>query len=122
MARLNNGLALMLANIAKNEFVGNFKREGFDGSRWKRRKSKKQPNRNLLVKSGRLRRDVANSVNNGRKNGKMSYTLVVENEYAKVHNEGGDKMPQRQFVGNTPKLNKKIIRKIEIETRKIWGI
>ncbi len=33
--------------------------------------------------------------------------------YAETHNEGTDKIPQRQFMGNSPVLNKKIADKIK---------
>lgn len=85
----NIDLSLVMANTAKNGFLDNFRNQSFDGVGWKRRAGK-QDGRNLLVKSGRLRRDVSNSVSRGVKNSNLSYTLVVENPYAEVHNSGGE--------------------------------
>jgi len=114
-------ISLDLANTAKNAFLDNFRSESFDGKSWKQRKNDKTPGRNLLVKSGRLRRDVSNSVSAGHKNGRFSYTLVVKNPYASYNNDGTDKMPQRQFVGMTRDLNKKLLNKINQKIKSIWA-
>lgn len=115
-------LSLDIANTAKNDFLDNFKKESFDGQAWKKRKSDKQAGRKLLVKTGRLRRDVSNSVSEGHKNSNLSYTLVVNNPYASFNNEGTYKLPQRQFVGMTPELNKKLLLKINLKIMRIWAI
>lgn len=129
------GLSLALANVAKNEFLNNFREQGFNGKKWKEvqrriegtkaysgNKDKGKRTRAILQGkgSGRLRKDVANSVANGRKNSELSYTLVVENNYASYHNDGTSKIPQRQFVGMTEKLNKKILNKINEKLSQIW--
>ena len=122
-------LSLELANTAKNEFMNNFKEQGFNGSKWQPVKRKSTQNILQGKGSGRLRKDVANSVNTGRKNNNLSYTLVVENEYARVHNEGlkagrgkGFIMPKRQFVGMTEKLNAKLLQKINQKVKNIWEV
>jgi phage gpG-like protein len=115
-------LSLDMANTAKNDFLDNFKKESFEGKPWKKRKSDKQAGRKLLVKTGRLRRDVSNSVAEGHKNSNLSYTLIVNNPYAAFNNEGTNKMPQRQFVGMTSELNKKLLMKINQRVIKIWAI
>lgn len=122
-------LSLDLANTAKNEFMNNFKEQGFDGNKWQAVKRKSTQNILQGKGSGRLRKDVANSVSTGHKNSNLSYTLVVENEYAAVHNEGlksgrgaGFIMPKRQFVGTTANLNAKLLLKINQKVGKIWGI
>jgi phage gpG-like protein len=129
------GLSLSLANIAKNEFLDNFREQGFNGQKWRevqRRiagtkayagsKDRGKRTRAILQGkgSGRLRKDVANSVSNGQKNSELSYTLIVKNEYASYHNDGTAKIPQRQFVGMTEKLNKKILNKINEKFSQIW--
>lgn len=129
------GLSLSLANIAKNEFLNNFRDQGFNGQKWhevqrrtagtKAYAGNKDPGKRTRAilqgkGSGRLRKDVANSVMNGRKNSELSYTLVVDNEYASYHNEGTTKIPQRQFVGMTLNLNRKIINKINEKFSQIW--
>jgi len=115
-------LSLLMANTAKNDFLDNFRKESFEGKAWQKRKSDKQAGRKLLVKTGRLRRDVSNSVSEGHKNSNLSYTLVVNNPYASYNNEGTYKLPQRQFVGMTPELNKKLLLKINQKIMRIWAI
>ena len=115
-------LSLDIANTAKMEFIQNFRNQSFNGKSWQKRKSDKQAGRNLLVKTGRLRRDVSNSVTAGTKNSNLSYTLVVNNPYAEYNNDGTSRMPQRQFVGMTPELNKKLLMKINQKVMKIWAI
>ena len=138
-------LSLDIANTAKMEFIQNFRNQSFNGKKWaevERRKPESewykrgtQSDRNRAILqgkgSGQLRGDVENSVKEGHKNGNLSYTLVVNNKYAAVHNEGLNakiygkksfKMPQRQFVGMTPELNKKLLMKIIQKVMKIWAI
>jgi len=114
-------LSLDMANTAKNEFMSNFRNQSFDNNKWKPRKNNKDAGRNLLVKTGRLRRDVSNSVSTGIKNSNLSYTLIVNNPYAIYNNEGTDRMPKRQFVGMTNTLNKKLLNKISSKLSKIWN-
>lgn len=135
LQQAEQGLSLSLANIAKNEFLNNFKDQGFNGKKWREVQRRiagtrayagnKDPGKRTRAilqgkGSGRLRKDVANSVSNGIKNSELSYTLIVNNEYASYHNDGTKKIPQRQFVGMTEKLNKKIINKINEKFSQIW--
>ena len=129
------GLSLSLANIAKNDFLNNFREQGFNGQKWKEvqrrtagtkaykgNKDAGKRTRAILQGkgSGRLRKDVANSVSDGIKNSELSYTLIVKNDYASYHNDGTAKIPQRHFVGMTPSLNKKILNKINEKFSQIW--
>jgi phage gpG-like protein len=129
------GLSLSLANVAKNDFLNNFREQGFNGQKWREvqrriagtkaysgNKDLGKRTRAILQGkgSGRLRKDVANSVSNGIKNSELSYTLIVNNEYASFHNDGTKRIPQRQFVGMTEKLNKKLLNKINEKFSKIW--
>lgn len=129
------GLSLSLANVAKNDFLNNFREQGFNGQKWREvqrriagtrayagNKDLGKRTRAILQGkgSGRLRKDVANSVSNGIKHSELSYTLIVKNEYSNYHNEGTAKIPQRQFVGMTEKLNKKLLNKINEKFSKIW--
>jgi hypothetical protein len=137
-------LSLDMANTAKTEFMSNFRNQGFDGNKWQdvqrrnpnsewyKRGTQSDRGRAILQgkRSGRLRKDVENSVKTGVKNSNLSYTLVVNNPYAIVHNEGLTakiygkktfKMPKRQFVGMTNTLNKKLLNKIASKLSKIWN-
>ena len=128
-------ISLYLANTAKTDFMNNFKEQGFDGAKWKevkrrisgtpayeypKKKGISRRTKPILTNTGRLRRDVSNSVKNGAKNSNLSYTLIVNNPYAGYLNEGTNRVPQRRFVGLTKKLNDALLQKIMQKTNKIW--
>ena len=105
---------ILIGNEAKNFFVNSFRVQGFEDKsvdKWKPRKKQTKRNigRAILVQSGDLRRSIIRQpVNKANLSVKISTDLV----YAKVHNEGIGKMPKRQFIGNSYKLNencKKIV-------------
>lgn len=124
----------ILANQAQRFFANTWQTNGLNGSwegkEWETPKRRiegtpeyKYPKRGLqrtratLVKSGALRRAVAQSV---RLVSFEKIELVVGIPYAAYHNEGTDKIPQRQFMGHGPTLEKKQIEKIEQYINKIW--
>jgi len=81
----------VLANDTQRFFTASFRKEGWDDGglkAWAPRKnpSSKDSGRKLLVKTGRLRRAVANSVR-GVAWGLIKF--VVDVPYSFVHNEGG---------------------------------
>lgn len=109
---------ILIGNEAKNFFVASFRKQGFENrsvEHWKpRKKEDNRKGRAILVDSGDLRRSIVREpVNKSQLQVKISTDLP----YAKVHNEGGTmknggKMPKRQFMGDSYKLNelcKKII-------------
>jgi phage gpG-like protein len=88
LSKLIRNFPIAAANEAVNYFVVSFDREAWEGKSWEKRKAnfleKSSSRRNLLVKSGRLRRSirrVANSVGYAR--------VATDVPYAKIHNEGG---------------------------------
>lgn len=113
-----------IGNTAKNFFVENFRKQGFDDKtvqRWKPRKRTTyktksgkvvdDTTRAILVKTGDLRRSIIRVPNRAALNVKIQTDLP----YAKVHNEGlragrgkGFKMPKRQFIGDSYNLNEKV--------------
>jgi phage gpG-like protein len=108
---------------AVNHFKKSFRDGGFtDNSldKWPSRKSKKDSGRAILVKSGNLRRSIHVSKTN-----KSKLSLIVSTSgvsYAKIHNEGGTglafgkhpfKMPKRQFIGGSYKLNEDVVKIIK---------
>lgn len=136
MLQVKKEMPLILANQAKNDFVGNFDRQGFDGENWgevQRRipdtpaykypkdKDPGRHTRNILQGkgSGRLRKDVANSVESGYPI-EGGYVGIVKNEYGQYHNTGTDKLPKRQFVGFTPTLVKAMRDKLTTALNDIW--
>ena len=113
-----------IGNTAKNFFVENFRKQGFDDKtveKWKARKKKTyrtksgkvvdDTTRAILVKTGDLRRSIIRVPNRSALNVKIQTDLI----YAKVHNDGlragrgkGFKMPKRQFIGDSYNLNEKV--------------
>jgi len=113
-----------IGNTAKNFFVENFRKQGFDDKtvqRWKPRKRTTyktksgkvvdDTTRAILVKTGDLRRSIIRVPNKAALNVKIQTDLI----YAKVHNDGlragrgkGFKMPKRQFIGDSYNLNEKV--------------
>jgi phage gpG-like protein len=113
-----------IGNTAKNFFVENFRKQGFDDKtveKWKARKKKTyrtksgkvvdDTTRAILVKTGDLRRSIIRVPNKAALNVKIQTDLI----YAKVHNDGlragrgkGFKMPKRQFIGDSYNLNEKV--------------
>ena len=90
LEKVKNTLPPMLANQAQNFFVQNWRKQGWDDGGvkpWKPRKDKgpKSQGRAILVKSGKLRRAVGQSIR-GRSFERIK--LVVALPYAFVHNEG----------------------------------
>jgi phage gpG-like protein len=129
-------LPKVIANDTKNFFLDSWAKQGWDGKDWQvpQRKvpgtsSYKYPKkgaearhtRATLVKTGALRRAVANSLK------VCTFELIkfqVDSPYAAVHNFGlpirGGTMPQRQFMGDSPKLRQQQLTKINEYFNKIW--
>lgn len=113
-----------VGNTAKNFFVENFRKQGFDDKtvqRWKPRKRTtyrtksgrivNDTTRAILVKTGDLRRSIIRVPNRAA----MSVKIQTDLPYAKVHNDGlragrgkGFIMPKRQFIGDSYNLNEKV--------------
>jgi phage gpG-like protein len=89
LQQLKPKLPQELANIARNSFVMNFRTESFFGNKWQPRKinkyNKKGKTKPILVKSGKLRREVGDSIKEVNWN---EIKLRVDLPYAKYHNEG----------------------------------
>ena len=113
----------LIGNLAKIQFVENFDHEGFTDEAvgsdpWKKRKrnDKNTARRNILVKTGALRRSI-------RVGPSPTFNRIVIGSYglnyAKIHNEGSGRMPQRKFLGNSALLNRKITALIRAKMMKI---
>lgn len=127
-------LPKVLANQAQNYFVMSWRKQGFNGNKWqevKRRiagtneykypktKGLSRRRKDILINTGRLRRDVANSVVVANWN---KVQLVIQANYAKYHNEGTNRIPQRQFVGQTKELTAKQLQTIDDYFKKVWQV
>lgn len=155
MSRDKKQMPLILGNIAKNHFLEGFRKGGgqTDASRggWKERKT--DPGRAILVKSGKLRRDI--KVRKATFNKIVIGTGGITKDYAEAQNEGtkmtvtekqkgyfiaqynkakGDKkkfwanmigaqtitIPQREYIGNSTVLNRKLKKRIIKEVNQSW--
>jgi phage gpG-like protein len=115
---IGNDLLQTAGNIAAKAFKKNFQGEGFFGEGWQevdRRKpgtkaykavEKKHPNdtkRKILTgRTGNLGRSIDYRVVTG------AAVVYSDTEYGKYHNDGDGKIPKRQFIGNSPTLEKEI--------------
>ena len=109
-----------IGNMALNHFIGSWRNQGFTGAslqKWAPRKkaTRKNMGRALLVQTGHLRMSMAVRSANWRAIRIGSYGIP----YAERHNKGLGGMPKRQFVGNSKVLNDKIQRKIKTEIKTI---
>lgn len=127
----------LLANQARNFFLKSFKDSAWQDSgtqKWKevqrriagtnayKYPKKKQLSRRtspILVRTGKLRRAVRNSV---RLQTFERIELVVPLKYAAVHNEGEGNMPQRKFMGDSKTLRDKQVKLIYREFDKAWKV
>lgn len=125
-------LPKLLANQAQNYFVKSWSNQGFNNVKWKevQRRIPETPEfkypstkglsrrtKPILVGSGETRREVANFMR------VISWDLIrgiIAVPYAEFLNEGTDKMPKRQFVGQTQELTDKQIKLIESHYLKVW--
>ena len=97
--------------LAMNHYKMSFVNQGFTDKslkRWKRRKNNVDPDRAILIKTGRLRDSIGY-----RKTSPTKLEFKTTVEYAQIHNEGGTMwhggiMPKRQFMGYSYVLSKKI--------------
>lgn len=114
---------LVLGNMAVNHFKLGFRRGGFqtDDSKtgWAKRGkgSKRNSGRAILVDSGRLKRSI-------RIQRRRFGSIIIGTSgiaYANIHNEGlygkafgkyRFKMPQREYIGDSKSLERKIDKKI----------
>lgn len=131
MERVKRDLPIKLANDTKNFFLSSWSKQGFDGKGWQTPKRMidgkgAAKTRAILVGSGRLRRDVANSLKQANFD---KIIFRVENPYAQIHNEGGQgkafgkypfKMPKRQFIGQTKELTNMQFNLIKKQAGAIW--
>lgn len=142
MATVKSEIGPVLGNTAQNYFVNNFNQQGFDnGARpWqevKRRipgtkayeypktKGLGRQTKSILSGSGRLKRAVNTSLKLATfERIRLSVTDVP---YAEIHNRGGRAgrngsalIPQREFMGDSVALRKKLREKLKNVVDQIW--
>lgn len=115
-------MGVMAINHYKKSFInGGFTDEGFVA--WqKRKRTKGNQGRAILVKTGRLKRSLV-----ARKSGRYAVRITSNVNYANVHNEGlragrgkGFTMPKRQFVGYSGMLSAKIELRLRNKIQRIF--
>ena len=133
-------LLVLLSNQAQNYFAESFQKQGFNGEPWKevkRRtpgtKSYKYPKSKGLqrrtspilvgagykVRGGILRRAVSTMARTAQISTNR-LRMVVDIDYAEYLNKGTEKMPRRQFVGQTEELTRMQKELINRIITKIW--
>jgi hypothetical protein len=101
-------LPVLVGNIAVNHFKEGFRRSGgkTDASigGWKPRKRNRDRGRAVLVKTGNLRDDIK------RRSTSFSRTVVGTRsaDYSSYHNEGTSRLPQREHIGDSRVMDRKI--------------
>lgn len=80
--------------------------------------------RAILVKTGKLRSDVARSMKSATWD---RISFEVESDYAIYHNEGaktknGGELPRRQFMGNSAMLNKRVLDLLNKKLEKVLTV
>ncbi len=83
LQRIKNEVPNKVAQAVQNHFLDNFKKESFDGQAWQKRKNQDE-GRNLLVKSGALRKSIRIARATWQK-----IVIASDVPYAQIHNEGG---------------------------------
>lgn len=115
------GMVVIMGNDALNHYEGSFRNQGFTDESlvgWKKRKRTERSrggNRAILTKTGRLRRSLKRM-----KIGQYAIKITSNVPYANIHNEGIGRMPKRQFVGYSGKLNRSLIKKFDSKIQSIF--
>lgn len=108
-----SNMVTIMGNEALNHFIKSFPNQGFEDENVKKwaprkrmaRKERGKPSRGILIQSGRLWRSL-------RKMNRTKYSISIATDviYARRHNDGIN-MPKRQFMGDSAKLKRLLIRK-----------
>ena len=129
--KVKQELPVLLATQAENYFTDNFRKQGFEDSKWQevqrripdtkaykypKRKGLSRRKKPILIGTGRLRRAVSNSKKIATWN---LVRLEVNLPYAENHNEGIT-LPQRQYMGDSATLRKKQRALIIKTVDRIW--
>jgi hypothetical protein len=141
LAQVKKDLPRLLANDAQNYFLGAFKNEGWDGSKWKEvqrriegtpeykyplKKGLSRHDKKILIGTGRLRREVSNIAANARVSESafnFTVTLSINSNivpYEGYNNFGTEHIPARQFMGDSPGLRAILRKRIVNYIDKIW--
>jgi phage gpG-like protein len=127
----NNDAPEIIGKMAKDFYKESFQNEGFtdkDLGEWpevERRKNPKRPERSAATRkiltgsTGNLGRSIEYYTEKGAVTIRSEVYSPTGFNYAPVHNWGTDKIPQRQFVGDSETLNEKILERMREKAREI---
>lgn len=123
LAKLKPVLARLMRDVGNEAlkwFLENFKKEQSpQGQPWQPRKvggaDDRGSRRALLVDSGRLRRSIRLT-----RVTRTSATIGTAVQYARYHNERTNRLPQRQFLGRSAVLERRLYRMIKAKI--LWAI
>jgi hypothetical protein len=119
-------LPKVLANDAKRFFLASWNKQGWDDGGikpWAKRKkeTKKTEGKAILVRTSTLRRAVATSLKTATfEKIKFEVTMPKGEKYPIYLNEGTNKMPKRQFMGDSKTLRKLLEKKLNLAIKEIW--
>lgn len=122
---LANDVPEIIGIEAVKHFKNNFVEEGFDGNKWASRKKKTKLEKKILTGQGGGDH-LSDSIDY--KTEGNTITIQTDKVYAAIHNEGLDgkawgkhpfKMPKREFIGPSEKLNEKLVTEITRDLNKI---
>jgi phage gpG-like protein len=137
--KLQANIMILVGNEAVNFVMDNFKKQGFDTGmgiiKWPPRNPEaKRNDRPLLVDKGHLHNGIRRTVR-----GNITYISVAPpaDQYAAVHNDGFNgevsvksskgktftrhmNIPQRQYIGDSQALNKRIYRVVDTGMQKVF--
>jgi phage gpG-like protein len=109
-------LIRILGNEALLFFNEQFKKQQDpEGKQWQKRKDASN-GRALLVKSGRLRKSIRIQRSTGN-----TIRIGTDVSYAKYHNSGTDRLPQRRFLGGSTLLNRRLQRMVQYRVRQAFN-
>ena len=123
--RKKSTLPRQVGVVAKNHFFDSFKNGGFTDFSLKRWVAKKDGEASHLTKSSKLKTSIR--VKSARFSRIVVGTIAIV--YAAIHNYGlrglafgraAFEMPKRQFIGDSRVMDKKIIKQIDREVKRIF--
>jgi len=116
-------------NIAVEKFKKNFEGEGFFGNKWQEVQRRQPGTKAYKAVANRHPADTQRKILTGRTGNlrnSINYRtqpgvaiVYSDTTYGKYHNEGTNKLPKREFVGDSPELERAVTEKLEKELSKI---
>lgn len=130
----------LLANQAQNYFVSSWSKQGFNGQPWQEVKRREEGTTEykypkmyglsrrtnpILIGGGQIKGSAGGALRRATGNSIRSATfdlirLLIDTPYAGYINQGTNKMPKRQFVGQTQELSDVQVKKVNEFVDKIW--